>query len=138
MHNNLANRRDDLFDVLNNWFSNWNEQMPNESMKTDVSESNKAYTVAIDLPDLNKKDISLSYDHDILTVSATREYLSEASDNDDNLIMNERSYGRLNRQYSLPGVDQKAITARYQNGVLKVILPKSHELPDKETKIDIQ
>lgn len=140
MANNLMNRRNDAFDMFNNmdrWFNNWGSDFPAINMKTDVSESKTAYDVVIDLPDMDKKDISITYDNDILTVSAHRDSLNDASDKDGNLIMNERSYGRFSRQYRLPDVDRQQISAKYEDGSLKINLPKAHDLPNNNTKINI-
>ena len=140
MANNLMNRRNDAFDMFNNmdrWFNNWGSDFPAINMKTDVSESKTAYDVVIDLPDMDKKDISITYDNDILTVSAHRDSLNNASDKDGNLIMNERSYGRFSRQYRLPDVDRQQISAKYEDGSLKINLPKAKDLPNNNTKINI-
>ncbi|NUF26167.1 Hsp20/alpha crystallin family protein [Bombilactobacillus mellis] len=140
MANNLMNRRNDAFDMFNNmdrWFNNWGSDFPAINMKTDVSESKTAYDVVIDLPDMDKKDISITYDNDILTVSAHRDSLNNASDKDGNLIMNERSYGRFSRQYRLPDVDRQQISAKYEDGSLKINLPKAQDLPNNDTKINI-
>lgn len=140
MANNLMNRQNNMFDMFNNmdrWFNNWGSDFPAANMKTDVSESQKAYDVVIDLPDIDKKDISVTYDNDILTVSAHRNSLNHASDKDGNLIMNERSYGRFSRQYRLPDVDRRQISAKYEDGTLKINLPKTHDLPNNNTKIQI-
>ena len=134
------NRRNDAFDMFNNmdrWFNNWGSDFPAINMKTDVSESKTAYDVVIDLPDMDKKDISITYDNDILTVSAHRDSLNNASDKDGNLIMNERSYGRFSRQYRLPDVDRQQISAKYEDGSLKINLPKAKDLPNNDTKINI-
>lgn len=140
MANNLMNRRNDAFDMFNNmdrWFNNWGSDFPAINMKTDVSESKTAYDVVIDLPDMDKKDISITYDNDVLTVSAHRDSLNNASDKDGNLIMNERSHGRFSRQYRLPDVDRQQISAKYEDGSLKINLPKSQDLPNNNTKINI-
>lgn len=140
MANNLMNRRNDAFDMFNNmdrWFNNWGSDFPAINMKTDVSESKTAYDVVIDLPDMDKKDISITYDNDVLTVSAHRDSLNNASDKDGNLIMNERSYGRFSRQYRLPDVDRQQISAKYEDGSLKINLPKAQDLPNNDTKINI-
>lgn len=140
MANNLMNRRNDAFDMFNNmdrWFNNWGSDFPAINMKTDVSESKTAYDVVIDLPDMDKKDISITYDNDILTVSAHRDSLNNASDKDGNLIMNERSYGRFSRQYRLPDVDRQQISAKYEDGSLKINLPKAQDLSNNNTKINI-
>lgn len=141
MANNLMNRRGDMFDTFNDmdrWFNDWNHALPNNNMKTDVAESKAAYDVKIDLPDIDKKDITLDYDHDILTVSAHRDSLSDASNQQGDMIMNERSFGRFSRQYRLPNVDRPGITAKYEDGCLKIHLPKAHELPHNDHKIEIQ
>lgn len=102
---------------------------PNFSgMKSDLLESKGAYLLTVDIPGVKKEDVSLEYDNDILTVTAKR----AAEDlKDGKYISHERTSGELSRSYEIEGIDAEGIKAKFENGVLEVVLPKASE---KETK----
>ena len=76
------------------------------------------------MPGVDKKDIALNFKDDVLTVDAKRDSFSDESDPKGNIITSERDYGTYSRSYRLPQVDGKAISAKYEDGVLTVTLPK--------------
>ena len=127
MANELQNRNN-LFDSLMN-MRNW--------MNDDFF-SNKNYTVKIDMPGFDKKDIHINYANDILTVTGHRDTFDDDGDKDGNVLHSERRYGQMSRQYRLPDVNKKDIKAQYKNGVLTITLPKKDETDDDENHIDIE
>ena len=99
--------------------------------KTDVSDEGDHYLLEADLPGFEKKDIQLEISGDTLTVRAQRHSKLEEKDKKDKLIRIERSYGSYSRQFDISGVEAEQIKARYDNGVLKLTLPKKQaELPE--------
>lgn len=97
-------------------------------LKTDIRESDKEYTVAVEIPGVEKKDIAINYDaNDVLSVGVTK--TEEKEEERDGFIRKERSEGCQRREYYLPGVDAAGIKAKYDNGVLSVSLPKSKDSP---------
>lgn len=143
MANELQNRNN-LFDSLMN-MRNWmnddffsNLTPVADHMKTDVTEDDKNYTVKIDMPGFDKKDIHINYANDILTVTGHRDTLDDDGDKDGNVLHSERRYGQMSRQYRLPDVNKKDIKAQYKNGVLIITLPKMDETDDDENHIDIE
>ena len=99
--------------------------------KTDVSDEGDHYLLEADLPGFEKKDIQLEISGDTLTVRALRHSKVEEKDNKDKLVRIERSYGSYSRQFNISGVEAERIKARYDNGVLKLTLPKKQaELPE--------
>ena len=99
--------------------------------KTDVTDEGDHYLLEADLPGFEKKDIQLEISGDTLTVRALRHSKVEEKDNKDKLVRIERSYGSYSRQFNISGVEAERIKARYDNGVLKLTLPKKQaELPD--------
>lgn len=104
-------------------------------LKTDIKEDAQAYTVAVDIPGVDKKDIALDYTEDgMLTVSVTR--TEEKEEQQKGFLRRERSVGRSSRAYYLPGVQRKGIAAKYEGGVLTVTLPKGGE--QKSASIRVQ
>ena len=91
-------------------------------IKADVRETNEAYLVEAELPGVNKEDLRLDYDNNYLTISAMKNETFE--DRQDNYLRQERHYGQIARSFYFDNVDKTQIQARFQNGVLDIILPK--------------
>ena len=92
----------------------------------DVWETDHEIVYAFDLPGIPEEDISLEVKDDTLTVSAQREKKEETTE--DGFYRFERRYGTFARAVGLPqGVDQDQISARYENGVLEIRVPKPVE-----------
>ena len=137
---NGLQRRDNWMDNMFNWFDRGFEpetMLSGASMRTDIAEDDHAYQVKIDMPGFAKDDVHLSYDQDVLTVTGHRDAQSEAKDNAGNLLHTERRYGQFSRQYRLPEVDRHQISAKYENGVLTVTLPKLAASDKADTTITI-
>ena len=98
---------------------------------TDIIESGNNYILEADLPGFEKGDIKLDVKDDILTIKAERHTETEKKDKDSRSICCERSYGSYSRQFDVSGIDTDKISAKYENGVLKLTMPKK-EAP-KET-----
>ncbi len=102
----------------------------------DVSETDKAIEVRAELPGLDKKDIDISLDRNILTIRGEKRQEKEESGKRYHLL--ERSYGSFLRTIRLPTeVDEKKLEATFKDGVLKVTLPKTEESQKKVTHIEI-
>ena len=106
--------------------------------KTDVSDEGDHYLLEADLPGFDKKDINLDLSGDILTVSAERHSKFEDKDEKNKLVRMERSYGSYSRQYDMSGIDTDNITAEYDNGVLKLCLPKRQEEAKESRRLEIK
>jgi HSP20 family protein len=101
----------------------------------DVWESDAEVVYAFDLPGIPEEKISIEVKDDTLTVSAEREKTEEVTE--EGLYRFERRYGSFARAVGLPqGVDQDKISARYENGVLEVRVPKPEE--QRPRKIALQ
>ena len=87
-----------------------------------------------DLPGFRKEDIKLDVKNDVLTITAERHSDHEDKDKKGQYVRCERSYGAYQRTFDVSMVDQDAITAKYENGVLKLTLPKRKEtVPESRT-----
>jgi HSP20 family protein len=103
-----------------------NRSLAAPSMKVDVIEEPNAYVVNAELPGLSKEDVKLTVDNDILTISAERKNEFNEEDKNKRYVRMERSYGAVSRSLRLPqGCDASKITARHENGVLKVSVPRN-------------
>ncbi len=128
MANEMMNRHNDLFDGINDWFdfprNFFNDREVANIMQADVTESDKNYTVKVDMPGMDKKNINLSYKDGILSIAGNRQTVKEAKDKNNNIIHQERSEGHISRSFRLPNVVASDISAKYDNGVLTIVLPK--------------
>lgn len=106
--------------------------------KTDVTDEGDHYLLEADLPGFNKKDIHLDIDNDTLTVRAERHSEFEQKDKRDKAIRIERSYGSYSRSFDLSGIDAEHIKAKYDNGVLKLTLPKKEIEKTEGRSIEIE
>jgi HSP20 family protein len=90
----------------------------------DVEDRGDAFVVSADLPGYEKSDVDIRLSGDSLTLSASREV--ETSEADAEFVRRERSSESVSRSVRLPGrVDETATEATYENGVLRVTLPKA-------------
>ena len=90
----------------------------------DIYESDDAFIATADLPGLSKKDIDVSIEDNVLTVSGERKF--EKSDDEGTFRRVERSYGTFRRSFALPrSVDTAKVEAKFKDGVLTLTLPKS-------------
>ena len=139
---NRHNLMRDWFNNNDSWMSNFpsifDNNFPEDStLQTDIKETDKNYEVHVDLPAVDKKNLDINYENGILTVSGHRDSFNDHNDKNGDMIMSERSSGRFTRQYRLPQVDEKNIKATYDNGVLKIDLPKVSEKITSGHHIDI-
>jgi len=92
----------------------------------DVWETPADVVYAFDVPGIPEEAISIEVTDDTLTVSGERTRTEEAAE--DGFYRFERRYGTFARGVGLPqGVDQEQISARYENGVLEIRVPKPEE-----------
>lgn len=101
----------------------------------DVTESRDKYTVTAELPGLDKDDIDVTLEDDVLTIRGEKKKESEAKDESYHRV--ECSYGTFTRSLRLPGkVDPEHIKASFKKGVLTLSIPKPEE--ERGRKIEIK
>ena len=95
------------------------------------------YLLEADLPGFEKKDIKLDLDGDVLTVNAERHSKVEQKEKD-KIVRVERSYGSYSRSFDMSGIDTNGIKAAYENGVLKLTLPKKEKGDEGKRHLEIE
>ena len=105
------------------------------SMKIDVSEDDKAFSVKADIPGVKKEDIKVDIDDDQISVRAEVKREKEEKKGE-KVVYSERSYGMVSRSFTLPSaVDAKGAKAEYKDGVLNLTLPKKSNGSAKRVEI---
>ena len=103
-------------------------------MKTDVKELDDAYEVMVDLPGFNKEDIHLELNDGNLTISAVKS-LDKENESKGNYIRRERVVGNMQRSFYVgEALTEEDIRAKYENGILTLIIPKKEARKTPEKK----
>ena len=104
-------------------------------MKTDIREDEKGYQLAIDLPGYRKDELKLELKDGYLTISAEKNEEKEQKDEKGRMIRQERYAGSVQRSFFVgEQLKEEDIKAKYEDGVLKLEIPKKEEekkLPER-------
>lgn len=139
--NDISTRNDpfDFANVFDNFFSDAFTPAfftAGSSIRADIRETDKEYVIEADMPGVRKEDIKLDLRDGVLTIGV--EHKEQVDEKRDNYIRKERRYGSYCRSFSVDGINQEGVTAKYNDGVLTVTLPKAEETKPKTHRIDIQ
>ncbi len=103
----------------------------------DVHENGKQFTIEVDLPGVEEKDVTVTLANGMLTVKGEKKSAREESK--ENYYMAERSYGAFERSLRLPDtIDDGKVEARFDKGVLKIVAQKKPEAIAAVKKIEIK
>jgi len=101
-----------------------------------IYEDEHTINIEAELPGIEEKDIDISLENNVLTISGERKLENE--EKKENFHRIERSYGRFTRSFTVPpGVDSDNVNAVFNNGVLKITLNKKEEARPKQIKIGV-
>lgn len=92
------------------------------TLKSDIKETETSFVVEAELPGFDKKDINVEMEDGILSITA--EKVKTEEEKSEKYIRKERYSGKWYRSYTFEGVDNEAVKAKYENGILIVELPK--------------
>ena len=119
----MSNSFNDLFDEFErSMFPASQRQLP--AFRTDIRDQGDKFLLEAELPGFQKEDISLELKEGILTIKAEHKENQDQKDDKGNYIRRERRYGSFSRTFDVSGIDENAITAVYNNGILELTLPK--------------
>ena len=105
------------------------------SMKLDVTQDDKAYTVKADMPGVKKEDIHVEIDGNVVSISAETKKEKEEK-KDERVVCSERYFGKLARSFTLEhDIDEAAVDAKYSDGVLNLTLPKKAKSTTKKIAV---
>jgi HSP20 family protein len=143
---NLVDLRNEMNSMFDEFFSNpfsmspfrRGMEMPDKFIPgIDVSETDKEILISADLPGMDEKDIQLSLEGEVLTLSGKKE--TDTTTKNAQFHSIERSFGSFSRSISLPvKVEIDKIDASFNKGVLKIIIPKPVNPESQIKKIPIK
>ncbi|TDP54634.1 Hsp20/alpha crystallin family protein [Aminicella lysinilytica] len=102
-------------------------------MKSDVKDMDDHYELDMDLPGLKKENVKIQLKKGTLTVEATADTNNDEKDENGKFIRRERFQGSCTRSFYVGDrLEQEDIKARFDNGVLKISIPKESNKPEIE------
>ena len=111
----------------------WRDLVPS----LEIHEDENQFTVNVDVPGIERKDIDISVTGNTLTFKGERKH--EEKKREKGYFYSERRYGSFQRSIQLPSeVESDKIAASYKDGVLEVTIPKSEKAKPKQIKVDVK
>lgn len=102
--------------------------------RMDLVEKDDAYRIHLDMPGMSKEDLNINYKNNQLIISGERS--SDRTEEDEEYVRVERSFGHFRRSFTLPRtVNEAEISASYENGVLTIHVPKKEEVKPRQIEI---
>jgi HSP20 family protein len=106
------------------------------AIKLDVKEQDKSFVVHAEMPGIKKEDIHVTIDGPTVSISAERKQEKEIKDGE-RVLRSERYFGKVSRSFQLgQDIDDAKATARFNDGVLELTLPKKAAAQSKRLAID--
>lgn len=140
-NNSLSGRNDfmDLRNVFEEFFTD--TAFPTfftegPGIRADIRESEKEYVIEAEIPGVKKEDIKLDLRDEVLTIAV--EHREEVSEERDNFIRKERKFGSFSRSFAVNNIKREGVTAKYEDGILSIVLPKEEDGKVNRRQIDIQ
>ena len=120
----------DLFDWSNRNFSDTNTTLPS----VNIRENEEGFEVEVAAPGFSKEDLKIDLSNGLLTISSEKKVENETRDGE-NFTRREFSYQSFSRSFTLPNiVNSDKIAAKYENGILRISIPKKEEAKPKPAK----
>jgi HSP20 family protein len=127
----------DAFDEFEKKFlGQTNASIP--AFRTDIRDQGDKFLLEAELPGFQKEDLSLDLKDNILTIKAEHKESNDQQNDQGEYIRRERRYGSFARSFDVTGIDESAISASYESGVLKLVLPKQSPVLPASRQIAIQ
>ena len=127
----IADLFDDMFKPV------FFERKPAGMMKTDIKENDKQIEFDIDMPGYAKDQINVTFEKGYLQVSAKKEEHHSEDDKNNGYVRRERSFACSRTYYVGDKIKEEDIKAKYENGVLSLVVPKELPKLQPEHKIKI-
>lgn len=135
----IQDRMNRLFDETLSRAKDVDEEMPCSvwSPRVDIYDTKENIILNAELPGIDIRDIKIEVNDGTLLLSGKRKFGKDVKK--ENYHMMERSYGTFKRSFSLHSlIDQEGVKAKYNNGILEIILPKVKKSTPKKVSVKIQ
>ena len=125
---------EDFFKPWNEWFDGGNLMGRSLVMPAvNITEYPESYQLELAAPGLKKDDFKIGIEGNMLTISSEKEETKEEKER--NFTRKEYNYSSFNRSFSLPEeIKTENIDAKYEDGILKILLPRKEEAKQALTK----
>lgn len=133
-----------LHDEMNKIFDSWGTPFNPESSNVatshwapavDIKEEEDKFVIHADIPGVDPNKIEVTMDKGVIAIKGTRETVNE--EEKDNYKRVERSRGTFYRRFTLPDTaDVEKITAKSNNGVLELLIPKQAQVASRRIKVE--
>tara|TARA_Y100000590_G_scaffold55662_1_gene58280 strand:+ start:381 stop:797 length:417 start_codon:yes stop_codon:yes gene_type:complete len=128
-------RTSNLFNQIDRWFDNIAINPSIWKPSFEVLDMDTSYRVRAELPGMDKKDVNIEIQNDVLTISGEKKYNNENLDSN----YSEFSYGEFSRSFNLPDdVKGNNIKASMRNGILALEIPRSKKIKPDVKRISIK
>jgi HSP20 family protein len=128
----MAEEMDDLFELFRD--GEGMRRGPHFVPRTNFAETEGEYEVTVDLPGLKPEEVTVEVKDGNLWISGKREEEKEEKGKTYHRV--ERRYGEFRRVLTLPGpVDREKVVAKFENGVLRIAVPKKEEAKPKRIEV---
>ena len=114
----------------------FNEEPTRMKMKVDILDQDDKYVVEAELPGFTKEDINVSLKDDYLTISV--EHKEDKEENTGKYLRRERSSASYKRSFYIENIKEEEIAASFDNGILKLELPKQEVVVNEAKRIEIK
>ena len=140
----LWRNRRDIDSILDDVFTNFYQSLPALSTsrnidgtflpRIDISETSSAYHLEVEVPGIDREDIDVRSENNILTITGKKEVKSDHEER--NYYTQERFYGTFKRSITLPSnIAEDDINANFKDGVLEITIPKKEQKDAKRIEI---
>lgn len=131
--NDLVTRRYDTFaNLIDDFFNDsFSSRLVNSNFKLDIKDQAEQYVIEAEVPGYNRDEISLDVEKGLLTISVKKEQENQEENN--NYVHRERTISSMTRRIALGDVDEEQLTAKLENGILEIIVPKKPKIETKKT-----
>ncbi|MCC8426406.1 Hsp20/alpha crystallin family protein [Mucilaginibacter sp. UR6-11] len=123
-------------DLLKPWNELFEGRLFRKELKVpavNITDHKDRYLVSMSAPGLKKEDFKIDVDENILTISSEKEESKE--EKEEKYTRKEYNYSSFSRSFTLPeGADKEKITAKYEDGVLKITVPHNHKTKSPSAK----
>ncbi|MBI2071488.1 MAG: Hsp20/alpha crystallin family protein [Gemmatimonadetes bacterium] len=133
----LSATRRDVDRVLDRFFNQPAGTQAFWAPAVDVRETNDEIHVTTELPGLAPEDVHVTVENGVLTIGGEKKQELQEGKEEGSYHLFERRYGRFERSFTLPrSVNAEQVKARFQDGVLTIVLPKAEEAKPRKVQID--